>query len=625
MGLASTAAKLLASLELDTRPFEAGARRAGAAIGGMEQRFSRIGGIAKQGLATAATNITRIGVVAGGFLALQVRQGIQSLLDLERVTNATAAVIESTGGVAGQTAEEIRALSQRLEELTTADDKAIQSGANMLLTFTNIGEKTFPRATEAVVDLAIAMAEGDVENANFSQTAIQVGKALNDPIRGITALRRVGVAFTTQQEKMIKRLVEAGKVEKAQAIILRELEKEFGKAGDAAGQGAGADMRRFQDAVEDAQQALATGFLPIMSRVATALKTELAKPETIKTIRELGDGLADAFDQVLEVGGRIPWAQIGDAFKLMGTGAKALLTAFTSLPPWVQTAVLTGWGLNKLSGGALSKIGIELLAGKGGLFSRGGTPATPMFTKEVGLGGGGGVPVAGGAKGGLSTLSKVFLVGEAIGLAVLVKEVADNVTTAAHTQATEIGDTLKQSLAGPQTTAQLQQKLAGINQGIQGIQNLGNIPAGIFHETLVELERQREEVVAALEAQAKQEHKNLQPLPDDISKKQQKHFDRLRERTEANRIAIKSLETTTAQKSEAIRAAEQAVRDRVESNRIATQTGLANVRTAQQIAADQIVAAIRALDLIVNVGVSVSGGGQYQANHLTSNKPKQFG
>ena len=47
----------------------------------------------------------------------------------------------------------------------------------------------------------------------------------------------------------------------------------------------------------------------------------------------------------------------------MGQGSKAALDLFTGLPPWVQTAVLTGWGLNKLTGGALGTIFTTLSTG----------------------------------------------------------------------------------------------------------------------------------------------------------------------------------------------------------------------------------------------------------------------
>jgi hypothetical protein len=60
--------------------------------------------------------------------------------------------------------------------------------------------------------------------------AIQLGKALNDPVAGVGALSRVGVQFTKQQKEQIKTLVDSGHTLEAQKIILGELSKEFGGA-----------------------------------------------------------------------------------------------------------------------------------------------------------------------------------------------------------------------------------------------------------------------------------------------------------------------------------------------------------------------------------------------------------
>ncbi len=372
-------------------------------IAGIERRFggmgSRIGSEVQRGVKNAASNIAGLSVVAGAAIATQVAVGVKTLAELERIENLTKGVIESTGGAAGVTAEEVRKLAVDIETLTTASDRAVQEGANMLLTFTNIGRDVFPDATKAVVDMGIAMADGDVEAANFTQTAIQVGKALNDPIRGIGALRRVGVQFTKQQEDQIKVLVESGKTQEAQVLILKELERQFGKAGEAAGQGFGADIRRAQDAIDDAQQALAVGFLPVISKVATILRERLADPKTIEAIKEFGTTAARGLSQLIDAAGKIPWAQIGDAMRLVGTGAKAALDFFTGLPPWVQTAVLTGWGLNKLTGGALGNIVGELGKGliKGVLGMTAGV--VNIAAANVNTTGGGTDLLAGGGKG----------------------------------------------------------------------------------------------------------------------------------------------------------------------------------------------------------------------------------
>ncbi|MFZ9979543.1 MAG: hypothetical protein ACO3HN_06325, partial [Opitutales bacterium] len=397
-----------------------GAAKANQSLKGVDKTISSIGSHASRGFKNAANNLKTIGVIAAGFVAANVYKGIESLEDLERVTNQTAAVIKSTGGVAGVTATQVRELSQSLEELTTVDDKAIQGGANLLLTFTGIGKETFPRATKAMVDMAIALAQGDVEAANFQTTAIQIGKALNDPVKGMTALRKSGVSFTAEQIKQVKTLVKSGKTLAAQEIILAELEKEFGKAGEAAAKGFGGDMRRFQDAVEDAQQALAIGFLPLIRDVATELSTKLKDPKTLERIRELGIGLAAGFRKLMDFAGRIPWGTIGDSLKTAGAGAKAIFDAFLGLPPWVQTAVISGWGLNKLTGGALGSIVGEL--GKGLIKGVLNTNAAVMNVRAGvvnGLGGAGGAAgaAAGSRFGVLAGFAKMIGLGAGIGIA----------------------------------------------------------------------------------------------------------------------------------------------------------------------------------------------------------------
>lgn len=99
----------------------------------------------------------------------------------------------------------------------------------MLLTFTNIGKDVFPDATSTMLDMATAMNGGLTPSAEqLKGTSIQLGKALNDPISGISALSKVGVTFTEQQKKQIEAMVQAGDAAGAQKLILAELGREFG-------------------------------------------------------------------------------------------------------------------------------------------------------------------------------------------------------------------------------------------------------------------------------------------------------------------------------------------------------------------------------------------------------------
>jgi phage-related protein len=80
------------------------------------------------------------------------------------------------------------------------------------------------------------MAAVDMAAAGFGEAesnAVQLGKALNDPIKGITALTRSGITFTAQEKKLIKTLVESGKTLEAQDMILAAIEKQVGGTAEA--------------------------------------------------------------------------------------------------------------------------------------------------------------------------------------------------------------------------------------------------------------------------------------------------------------------------------------------------------------------------------------------------------
>jgi hypothetical protein len=145
------------------------------------------------------------GLVAGaaGFGALfaTLKVGIGEFKQHALVAAQTDAVIKSTGGSANVTAKQIDQLASSMMKKTGIDDETIQSGENMLLTFTNIrnevgkGNDVFNQSTSILADMSTAL------GTDMSKSAIQLGKALNDPIKGISALRRVGVSFTDAQKE----------------------------------------------------------------------------------------------------------------------------------------------------------------------------------------------------------------------------------------------------------------------------------------------------------------------------------------------------------------------------------------------------------------------------------------
>ncbi|MGY3265161.1 hypothetical protein [Lysobacter sp. HA35] len=169
------------------------------------------------------------GAAAGiGVLGLAMTRYVQNTIEAEKAQAQLVARLKSTNGAAGLALADLNRLADGLQRVTTFDDESIAGVESLLLTFTKIGRDVFPRATEAVLDMSIALG-GDLKGA-----AVQLGKALNDPVEGVTALSRAGVQFTDKQKDMIQKLVETNRLAEAQAIVLKELESQMGGSARAA-------------------------------------------------------------------------------------------------------------------------------------------------------------------------------------------------------------------------------------------------------------------------------------------------------------------------------------------------------------------------------------------------------
>lgn len=200
-----------------------------------------------------------------------VKGAVAEAREAQKVGALTTQIIKSTGGAANVTAGQVGRLATALSNKTAVDDEAIQKGANLLLTFKNVrneagkGNKIFNEATAAAVDLSAA-GFGSIDSASK-----MLGKALNDPIKGMTALGRAGVTFTASQEKQIKALVKSGDLLGAQKIILGEVKSQVGGAA-AASATAGEKMKVAWD---NAKESLGTALLPTIDALQTAITTKV--------------------------------------------------------------------------------------------------------------------------------------------------------------------------------------------------------------------------------------------------------------------------------------------------------------------------------------------------------------
>lgn len=247
------AESLVVKISADLSGLDAGIKEATSTVSsfGDVLKGSFLGGLGANLATTAFSTLTSA-----------VTDAFHALAEVDKISGQTAAVIKSTGGAAHVTSDQVATLADQLERKTGIEAESIQRGQNLLLTFTNIKDAAgknndiFTQATKIMADLGTAM------GTDASGAAIQLGKALNDPTAGITALTRVGVTFTDAQKAQIKALQESGNMMAAQKIILAELNKEFGGSAAAAGQTFAGALNRVANGLGSITEAMMTPAVP---------------------------------------------------------------------------------------------------------------------------------------------------------------------------------------------------------------------------------------------------------------------------------------------------------------------------------------------------------------------------
>lgn len=241
------------------------------------QKLEGAGNKATFGLRTFDKGMTNalktVGKVAAGVGVAAGAIGFKlasAAYESQKVMAQTEAIIKSTGSAAGVTATQVGQLSKSLSTQIGVDDELIQKSANLLLTFKQVqnqigaGNQIFDRAVIAAQDLGNVFGSADA-------AAMQLGKALSDPEKGITALRRAGINFTEQQKEQIKTLVASGDVLGAQKLILAEVESQVG--GTAAATATGFDRMRV--AVDNVAEEFGAILIPYIEKFANYVTTKV--------------------------------------------------------------------------------------------------------------------------------------------------------------------------------------------------------------------------------------------------------------------------------------------------------------------------------------------------------------
>lgn len=247
--------------------------------------FAKIGaGIAGVGVAIAAIG------TASAMAALE----INSIGEQARATDARLVNITKQMGLFGDKSADVTnrliALADSEERLTGTD--TIVDTQAKLMTFKELAASAdqaggaFDRATMAAVDMAAA------GFGEATTNAVQLGKALNDPIKGINSLTRSGITFTDAEKARIKVLVESNRMGAAQSMILKAIETQVGGTARATATASSKMRQSFNQIVE----AFAIPFSEGFDSLPGALESVFPKVVEIagQLGRDIGTAISDA-------------------------------------------------------------------------------------------------------------------------------------------------------------------------------------------------------------------------------------------------------------------------------------------------------------------------------------------
>lgn len=199
-------------------------------------------------------------------LSSGLRAGFQELANTETAMSRVKAITKATGEVAGFTADEFQRMADELEDATVFGDDQVLGAIANLLQFKNVREDVFEGTLDAVADMAAAI------GTDLAGAADKLGRALDDPIRGVKTLRSEGIKFSAAEVDMIEKMTQAGNVMEVQRFMLDRLNATFGGAAEAEAKTFTGQMKQLNNALGDQWKAIANALTPAVQAVIPWIK-----------------------------------------------------------------------------------------------------------------------------------------------------------------------------------------------------------------------------------------------------------------------------------------------------------------------------------------------------------------
>jgi hypothetical protein len=322
---------------METAAFEQGADISAKRLKKMAGEFDAIG----KSMTSLGTKLS-VGLTLP-FVAFG-KASVEAALGSRDAMGQVEQAIASMGNAAGRSAEQLAKLaSNEMHNSLYDDDDILRKVTANLLTFGNVSGTVFDQAQQLAVDLSARLGQ------DLQSSAIQLGKALNDPVKGIAALQRVGVSFTAQQKEQIKAMVAVGDTAGAQKLIIAELTKEFGGAAAAAAKAN--PFAALKHSLDDFQEAVGGVLLKILPPATNAINA------FVSAFNELPSAA-----QEFAVGGALAAAALGPILTGLGalvSASSTVLAALTSISASMASVGTIGGALEvavAAAGGALAAL-----------------------------------------------------------------------------------------------------------------------------------------------------------------------------------------------------------------------------------------------------------------------------
>jgi hypothetical protein len=232
------------------KAIEAAASRTGASI---QKDFTKA---ATQGTDKMTASMQNMLKGAVGLSALyEVKNAFSSIMDAGLESEKASAKLNATWMATGRGADistdAVKRQASEFQHLTGIDDELYISSEAILAIYDNIATKSFPRVMTAASDLSVLL------GTDLTDSTRQLAFALNDPVDGLTRLKRAGIQFSDSQVNTIKKMMEMNDIASAQDFILSGLEDRIGGVAKVMGESAVGSIEKGKKAWQDLEEAIA--------------------------------------------------------------------------------------------------------------------------------------------------------------------------------------------------------------------------------------------------------------------------------------------------------------------------------------------------------------------------------